>query len=282
MANPQVENGYTKIANELIEALYRTKLNGTQFRIVLAIIRYTYGFSKKETNMSLSFISSATNQNRNQVKREIDELIKNNILTVVKEFDTKNSRTLQINKDYENWTGYTVFEKEDSTLNSVYAKKSTPEYAKKSTPKKEKSDSKIASDEVITSDSTVSTLNRVQYSNQSTNKEILNKTINKVVESKNPHKEIVSYFCDKHKESTSFPYKFNGGKDGKILTDLLKTYDAETMKKIIDWYFVTDDDFLLKAGYNIGMLKTAIPKYISSLNKSKQAPKAKRDPYQEA
>tara|TARA_B110001454_G_scaffold54930_2_gene53710 strand:+ start:7292 stop:8311 length:1020 start_codon:yes stop_codon:yes gene_type:complete len=43
-----LNNGYTRIANELIDQLCRVDLSGRQFRVVNAIIRKTYGYRKKQ------------------------------------------------------------------------------------------------------------------------------------------------------------------------------------------------------------------------------------------
>ena len=47
MANPQLEDGYTEIANEILEALMRLHLSPNQWQVILCIIRKTYGFKKK-------------------------------------------------------------------------------------------------------------------------------------------------------------------------------------------------------------------------------------------
>ena len=61
MANPQKENGYVPISNELIDQLCKTKLNGTQFRIILLVFRYQacQGYSPtylKSTELSVVYI----------------------------------------------------------------------------------------------------------------------------------------------------------------------------------------------------------------------------------
>ena len=103
MANPQKENGYTSIANEILEHLYRLKLNGTQFRIIMSIWRFTYGFSRKQHEMSESFISQATETHIKQVSRELASLIEMNIIKVVKEASFKSSRIISFNKNYDTW-----------------------------------------------------------------------------------------------------------------------------------------------------------------------------------
>lgn len=47
MANPQLEDGYTSIANEILERLALIKISATDWRVLVTIIRRTYGFHKK-------------------------------------------------------------------------------------------------------------------------------------------------------------------------------------------------------------------------------------------
>lgn len=56
MASPQIENGYTTIANEILDHLYKQPLNGTELKVVMCILRYTFGFRRKSHKLSASFI----------------------------------------------------------------------------------------------------------------------------------------------------------------------------------------------------------------------------------
>ena len=103
MADVQTENGYTRIANELLEAITRYKFNGTQLKIVMAVIRYTYGFSRKDAELSLVYLSNATGVDKRNLRREINILISDKVLTVTKEATFTQSRMFRINKDYEEW-----------------------------------------------------------------------------------------------------------------------------------------------------------------------------------
>jgi len=103
LADVQLENGYTKIANEILERLALTKLSPTQFRLILAIWRYTYGFNRKDHEMSLSFLAEATGIHKQRVKQELDKLIENNIVIVTEEGSFSKSRKLAFNKDYDTW-----------------------------------------------------------------------------------------------------------------------------------------------------------------------------------
>lgn len=102
MAKPQLEEGYTRIANEILEKVMQTSFNGTQFRILMAIWRFTYGFRRKEHEMSLSFIANTINSSRSQVGRELNNLIERNIL-LVSDTGKRNTRVISFNKNYEDW-----------------------------------------------------------------------------------------------------------------------------------------------------------------------------------
>jgi phage replication O-like protein O len=96
MANPQIENGYTKIANELLEAISRINLSSYEFRVMMAIIRKTYGFSKKKDWISLSQLGEITGISVPHVCRSINKLKVKNMLI-------KNGKITGIQKDYRQW-----------------------------------------------------------------------------------------------------------------------------------------------------------------------------------
>ena len=100
--NPQVENGYVRIATELFEQLYQIPLNGSQIRIVLFIIRNTYGFNRKTWKMSAGYIARGTGISMSMVKREIKKLENCNILKVSHAGIGKIG-SIGINKKYSEW-----------------------------------------------------------------------------------------------------------------------------------------------------------------------------------
>ena len=96
MASPQKENGFTPIAHELLEAFILAKFTEYQRKIVLFIWRKTYGWNKKEDDISNSQFVIGTGINKGNVSRTIKEL-KN--AKVVISRDNK----LKVNKNYEEW-----------------------------------------------------------------------------------------------------------------------------------------------------------------------------------
>ena len=130
LKGPQLEDGYTRIANEILEVVSKVKFNGTQFKILMVIWRYTYGFNRKDTEFSLNFLSEATNCNKQQVKRELDKLIKSNVIIVIKEADFNSSRRLSFNKRYTEWKidGIELIKK-DTVSELAYSRVSELDYS---------------------------------------------------------------------------------------------------------------------------------------------------------
>ncbi len=99
----QLENGYTRIANELMDIIAQTKFNGSQFRIIMAVVRYTYGFNRKSAEMSVSYLAKATGLPERHVRKEVDRLLLGNILIEYKEPTKTSSRELGLNKNHLEW-----------------------------------------------------------------------------------------------------------------------------------------------------------------------------------
>jgi len=100
MANPQTENGHTKIANELMEAFCKLKLSPNESQIVWCVLRKTYGWHKTEDSISLTQFQEATKLSRANVCRAIKKLVSKQLLLVAKQLPA-NSYKLQ--KDWEKW-----------------------------------------------------------------------------------------------------------------------------------------------------------------------------------
>jgi len=100
MASPQTEGGYTKIANELYDALCKIRISGEARQVLDVIIRKTYGFNKKLDCIALSQFSLATGLSKVAVRKALNKLISMNLITqkgndIAKEYG--------ITKDYELW-----------------------------------------------------------------------------------------------------------------------------------------------------------------------------------
>ena len=106
MANPQKENGYTSISNELLEQIYRRRFSASQLKILLLVIRFTYGFNRKTATLSNTFIAAGTGMHEITVSKEVGTLLRDNVLKLYKKPSFHNSRVIGINKDYEGWRNH--------------------------------------------------------------------------------------------------------------------------------------------------------------------------------
>jgi len=106
MASPQLENGFIQIAsgkeeNDILTALVKVELSGTEYQIVLWVIRKTWGFKKTEDWISLSQFEKITNKSRARVCEALKALVKKNIL--VKNTLLGKTTKISINKNFDEW-----------------------------------------------------------------------------------------------------------------------------------------------------------------------------------
>jgi phage replication O-like protein O len=100
MSNPQLENGYTRIADEIMDALIAYRIPGEQMQCVLFIIKKTYGFNKVWDMISNSQFVKATGIKKPNVSRAIKALVDKNL--VIKK-DNNLIPSYSFNKKYKSW-----------------------------------------------------------------------------------------------------------------------------------------------------------------------------------
>ena len=96
MANPQLEEGYTAIANEILEQLYKRYLSPNQWQVILCVARKTYGFRKKTDFISTSQIPQETELCPSVTSRVLNSLQAANMIV-------REGRNIGIQKDWEKW-----------------------------------------------------------------------------------------------------------------------------------------------------------------------------------
>ncbi len=102
IANPQVETGHLRIANDLFEAICRADLSGAELRVTLAIIRETYGWRRKQATITAKRLMELTGiTDRGYVSRISTRLA--GIGIIKKQSDWGHPSTFTIIKDYETW-----------------------------------------------------------------------------------------------------------------------------------------------------------------------------------
>lgn len=96
MANPQKENGFIPIANEIAEALAQTHLTPAEWQILWVVLRKTWGWSKKVDYISLSQLEKFTGLSHRIICKAKQSLVSKKALSTV-------GKKLMFNKNYEEW-----------------------------------------------------------------------------------------------------------------------------------------------------------------------------------
>lgn len=91
-----IDDGYTRIANELLESLSCCNLTVRQLRVMLAIIRKTYGFGKKVDRISDSQLAEMTKLSRQNVNKAKNELLSMNYIIL-------DGKKIGVNKEVSAW-----------------------------------------------------------------------------------------------------------------------------------------------------------------------------------
>ena len=119
-----LDDGFTRIANELLEAVMHAGLSQHQLLVFMAVMRKTYGFNKKADWVSNEQISMLTGILPHKCSAAKSALVKRGILT-------QTGRVIGINKAVSEWSSLPV----KGTEKKPYLKKVTlPESGKKSLP----------------------------------------------------------------------------------------------------------------------------------------------------
>ena len=98
----QVENGHTKIVNEVLEQLVKVGLLGSEYQVILLVIRKTWGWQKTEDHISLTQMELATGLSRPTITKTIKNLVLKKIL-VKGTIPLRQGNTFKFNKYYNQW-----------------------------------------------------------------------------------------------------------------------------------------------------------------------------------
>jgi phage replication O-like protein O len=99
MANPQCEDGYTRIANEILDKLCCFRIPGEVRLIVDCIIRKTYGFNKKNDWVGNKQMIEMTGLKKGNVSRALSEAITHKVVI-------KSDNKLCLNKNFDEWLSF--------------------------------------------------------------------------------------------------------------------------------------------------------------------------------
>ena len=131
MANPQAENGHTDIANEILESLYKITISPLEWRVLLFILRKTYGWHKKVDRISLSQFAKGIGIDRRIAHRTIKKLSSKQMIAVIQTDDSQ-ILSYEFEKDYSKWK----LSSKQMTLSKLSSKQMT-KLSSKQSPTKE-------------------------------------------------------------------------------------------------------------------------------------------------
>lgn len=95
-----LENGYLRLANQIQDALCFVELSGREFRVLNAIVRLTYGWSKKEDRITNSLIADKTRLDVKHVSKAVLSLAYRKIINMRRIGQT---RYIGINTLLDSW-----------------------------------------------------------------------------------------------------------------------------------------------------------------------------------
>jgi len=96
----QFGRGYTKVTNSTLRAVYRAPFNGTEIRVILAVIRMTLGWNKETKIISYGYLAKEANLDKRNVRRTVNFLVQAGV--IVKSKAGRNNM-LGINQNYIYW-----------------------------------------------------------------------------------------------------------------------------------------------------------------------------------
>jgi phage replication O-like protein O len=94
--------GHIRIDNDFWEALMKYRIPGEEMQVLMAIIRKTWGFGKKEDCISMGQIAEMTGLIRQHVNICLKKLAEKNLITVTKKSDSLANK-YRLNEDFEKW-----------------------------------------------------------------------------------------------------------------------------------------------------------------------------------
>jgi hypothetical protein len=76
-------------------------------------------------------------------------------------------------------------------------------------------------------------------------------------------KAFMEWYCERFKNETKRPYTV-GGKDFKLVAEMLKLFSMDELKKLCERFFREPDQYVKRAGYTVGIFKTTINRLVST------------------
>ncbi|HWO43344.1 MAG TPA: replication protein [Candidatus Eisenbacteria bacterium] len=234
MANPQLENGYTCIAHEILEALSKINLSPYQSRVLWVVLRKTYGHHRKTDRIAVSQIALTTGLDRRNASRALRTLKERRIIAV-------EGDRIGLQKDHEKWRDATPKGRRGVSRNTGGVSPETvfPENTKRCLQRLKTIVSEDTTKDIETKDNVK---HKASHPNGS-----------------DPRvKEVIAWFLAEYRNRFNVPYHVNYGKHGKLIKDLLRTFDVEEIKARAIRLWESEDPFISRTDRGIGILALKI------------------------
>jgi phage replication O-like protein O len=95
------DEGYTRLANEILETVYKTRINGNAMSVLLAIVRMTYGWNKSSDRIAGVQLADETGLSESEVSRALSQLVERRIIECTG--DRRKAKIISINKRVDEW-----------------------------------------------------------------------------------------------------------------------------------------------------------------------------------
>jgi phage replication O-like protein O len=96
MAVLEFEDGYTMVANEILEQLAKSHIRPDDWRVLIFIIRKTYGYRKEADYISNSQMAAGTSLHKSTISHSLRRLQETGLIS-------RNSRLIGFQRDYTQW-----------------------------------------------------------------------------------------------------------------------------------------------------------------------------------
>lgn len=99
--NPQKEDGHREISNPVFQALIASDLSGAEYKVIMAVIDRSWGFSKQSAKISLTYFTDATGISRRGIINIINELEEKHLIVTARHGTQTNEYLF--NKHFDTW-----------------------------------------------------------------------------------------------------------------------------------------------------------------------------------
>lgn len=83
MAKPELDDGFTRIANEILEALFSAPFHGSELRCLFYVFRQTYGYQRLQVKLTGGILAKATGLDPRNCRQILTSFLERKILIQV-------------------------------------------------------------------------------------------------------------------------------------------------------------------------------------------------------